>query len=104
MWFLEISRIDVLILSSSDTGFMICMYFFETYLDLRQHKILALPTLPATLKGVVSDEKFGKARAYSLDKRYCVYFERLNPGVCGFSLEQIQFSTCFIPGLYIYED
>ncbi|BBN19890.1 STE24 endopeptidase [Marchantia polymorpha subsp. ruderalis] len=49
-------------------GFMICMYFFETYLDLRQHKILALPTLPATLKGVVSDEKFGKARAYSLDK------------------------------------
>ncbi|KAL3678742.1 hypothetical protein R1sor_021698 [Riccia sorocarpa] len=49
-------------------GFMICMYFFETYLDIRQHRVLKLPTLPATLKGVVSEEKFKKARSYSLDK------------------------------------
>ncbi|CAM6084624.1 unnamed protein product [Calypogeia fissa] len=49
-------------------GFMIFMYFFETYLDLRQHKAYKKPTLPATLKGIVSEEKFSKARAYSLDK------------------------------------
>lgn len=50
-------------------GFMIFMYGFETFLDIRQHKALKLPTLPGPLKGVVSQEKFEKARAYSLDKR-----------------------------------
>ncbi|KAJ0111653.1 hypothetical protein Patl1_00495 [Pistacia atlantica] len=49
-------------------GFMILMYFFETYLDLRQHAALKLPTLPKTLEGVISQEKFEKSRAYSLDK------------------------------------
>lgn len=52
------------------TGFMILMYIFETYLDLRQHTALKLPTLPKTLEGVISQEKFEKSRAYSLDKRY----------------------------------
>ncbi|CAK7348832.1 unnamed protein product [Dovyalis caffra] len=51
-------------------GFMILMYFFETYLDLRQHAALKLPTLPKTLEGVISQEKFEKSRAYSLDKSY----------------------------------
>ncbi|KAE8721324.1 CAAX prenyl protease 1-like protein [Hibiscus syriacus] len=50
-------------------GFMILMYLFETYLDLRQHAALKLPTLPKTLEGVISQEKFEKSRAYSLDKR-----------------------------------
>ncbi|XP_031495515.1 CAAX prenyl protease 1 homolog [Nymphaea colorata] len=49
-------------------GFMILMYIFETYLDMRQHSALRLPTLPKPLLGVVSQEKFEKSRAYSLDK------------------------------------
>lgn len=49
---------------------MISLYFFETYLDLRQHAAHKLPTLPKTLEGVISQEKFEKSRAYSLDKRY----------------------------------
>ncbi|CAM8960827.1 hypothetical protein QQ045_003529 [Rhodiola kirilowii] len=49
-------------------GFMILMYVFETYLDLRQHAAHKLPTLPKTLEGVISDDKFKKSRAYSLDK------------------------------------
>jgi len=52
------------------TGFMIVMYIFETYLDLRQLSALKLPTLPKTLVGVISQEKFEKSRAYSLDKRF----------------------------------
>lgn len=51
-------------------GFMVFMYFFETYLDMRQHSALRLPKLPLPLVGVVSQDKFEKARAYSLDKSY----------------------------------
>ncbi|KAA8520674.1 hypothetical protein F0562_015054 [Nyssa sinensis] len=51
-------------------GFMILMYIFETYLDLRQHTALKLPRLPKTLEGVISQEKFEKSRAYSLDKSH----------------------------------
>ncbi|GAY51451.1 hypothetical protein CUMW_134310, partial [Citrus unshiu] len=51
-------------------GFMILMYFFETYLDLRQHAALKLPKLPKTLEGVISQEKFEKSRGYSLDKSH----------------------------------
>lgn len=46
------------------------MYIFETYLDVRQHAAHKLPTLPKTLVGVISQEKFKKSRAYSLDKRF----------------------------------
>ncbi|TXG63601.1 hypothetical protein EZV62_010595 [Acer yangbiense] len=49
---------------------MIVMYFFETYLDLRQHAAHKQPILPKTLEGVISQEKFEKARAYSLDKSH----------------------------------
>ncbi|KAH7513080.1 hypothetical protein FEM48_Zijuj12G0158500 [Ziziphus jujuba var. spinosa] len=51
-------------------GFMILTYIFETYLDLRQHAALRLPTLPKPLVGVISQEKFEKSRAYSLDKSH----------------------------------
>ncbi|KAI3449207.1 hypothetical protein Pfo_005872 [Paulownia fortunei] len=51
-------------------GFMILVYIFETYLDLRQHTALKLPTLPRPLVGVISQEKFEKSRAYSLDKSH----------------------------------
>ncbi|GAU28650.1 hypothetical protein TSUD_159310 [Trifolium subterraneum] len=46
------------------------MYIFESYLDLRQHTALKLPTLPKSLEGVISQEKFEKSRAYSLDKSH----------------------------------
>ncbi|KAF3441565.1 hypothetical protein FNV43_RR15479 [Rhamnella rubrinervis] len=49
---------------------MILTYFFETYLDLRQHAAHKLPSLPKTLVGVISNEKFEKSRAYSLDKSH----------------------------------
>lgn len=49
-------------------GFMIFMYFIETYLDLRQHTALKRPHLPKPLEGVVSQDKFEKSRAYSVDK------------------------------------
>lgn len=52
---------------------MILMYVFETYLDLRQHAAYKLPTLPKTLEGVISQEKFEKSRAYSLDKRFLLF-------------------------------
>ncbi|KAK3158732.1 hypothetical protein QOZ80_2AG0140890 [Eleusine coracana subsp. coracana] len=48
--------------------FMILMYLFEAYLDIRQHRALKLPTLPKPLIGVISNEKFERSRAYSLDK------------------------------------
>ncbi|KAJ8540049.1 hypothetical protein K7X08_026438 [Anisodus acutangulus] len=51
-------------------GFMILMYIFETYLDVRQHAALKLQTLPKPLEGVISQEKFKKSQAYSLDKSY----------------------------------
>ncbi|XP_006339615.1 CAAX prenyl protease 1 homolog [Solanum tuberosum] len=51
-------------------GFMILMYLFESYLDVRQHAAHKLPTLPKPLVGVISQEKFEKSRAYSLDKSY----------------------------------
>ncbi|MCD9640817.1 CAAX prenyl protease 1 [Datura stramonium] len=51
-------------------GFMILMYIFESYLDVRQHAAHKLPTLPKPLIGVISQEKFEKSRAYSLDKSY----------------------------------
>ncbi|KAJ8499713.1 hypothetical protein OPV22_010265 [Ensete ventricosum] len=51
-------------------GFMIFMYLFETYLDIRQHAALKLPNLPKPLEGVISQEKFEQARAYSIDKSY----------------------------------
>lgn len=63
-------------------GFMILMYLFETYLDLRQHAALKLPTLPKTLEGVITQEKFEKSRAYSLDKR-CIFSQ---PYCCRHSL------------------
>ncbi|XP_022855877.1 CAAX prenyl protease 1 homolog [Olea europaea var. sylvestris] len=58
-------------------GFMIFVYIFETYLDLRQHGALKLPTLPKPLMGVISQEKFEKSRAYSLDKSHFHFVHEL---------------------------
>lgn len=64
------------------------MYIFETYLDIRQHAALKLPTLPRPLVGVISQEKFEKSRAYSLDKRFlCFKFSIL----CGLQFNSSNF-------------
>ena len=73
-WMLYVMEILTTALVCPDfSGFMILVYFFETYLDLRQRAALKLPTLPKTLVGVISQEKFEKSRAYSLDKRFVLY-------------------------------
>eukprot|EP00246_Nothoceros_aenigmaticus_P009360 TRINITY_DN24819_c0_g1_i1.p1 TRINITY_DN24819_c0_g1~~TRINITY_DN24819_c0_g1_i1.p1 ORF type:complete len:455 (-),score=34.42 TRINITY_DN24819_c0_g1_i1:213-1517(-) len=51
-------------------GVMIFAYICETFLDIRQYRALKIPTLPGPLRGIVSQEKFEKARAYSLDKSW----------------------------------
>ncbi|CAN6244987.1 unnamed protein product [Urochloa humidicola] len=51
-------------------GCMILVYIFETYLRIRQHRALKLPTLPKPLLGVISDEKFKRSRDYTLDRSY----------------------------------
>nr|XP_034593860.1 CAAX prenyl protease 1 homolog [Setaria viridis] len=50
--------------------FMILVYIFETYLQIRQHRVLKLPTLPKPLLGVISDEKFKRSRDYTLHRSY----------------------------------
>lgn len=52
------------------SGVMILVYIFELYLDLRQRAALKLPTVPKPLAGIISQEKYEKSRAYSLDKKY----------------------------------
>ncbi|KAJ8450256.1 hypothetical protein Cgig2_033450 [Carnegiea gigantea] len=49
-------------------GFNVLTYLFETYLNVRQYAAHKLTTLPKPLIGVISQEKFEKARAYGLDK------------------------------------
>ncbi|KAE7999455.1 hypothetical protein FH972_003885 [Carpinus fangiana] len=44
---------------------------------MRQHAALKLPTLPKTLEGVISQEKFEKSRAYSLDKSHFHFVHEL---------------------------
>ncbi|XP_075501101.1 CAAX prenyl protease 1 homolog isoform X2 [Primulina tabacum] len=56
---------------------MIMVYIFETYLDIRQHTALKLPTLPKPLIGVITQEKFEKSRAYSIDKSHFHFVHEL---------------------------
>ena len=69
------SLVSILVNTFFFAGFMILMYIFETYLDIRQHAALKLPSLPKPLEGVVSQEKFERSRAYSLDKRSGSFFD-----------------------------
>lgn len=46
------------------------MYFFKTYLEVRQLRANKLTTLPKTLEGVISEDTFQKTRSYSLDHRF----------------------------------
>lgn len=49
---------------------MVVVYIFETYLQIRQHRALKLPTLPKPLLGVISDEKFKRSRDYTIHRRF----------------------------------
>lgn len=71
---LKSSKAGIIVNTFPFAGFMVLMYIFETYLDIRQHAALKLPSLPKPLEGVVSQEKFEKSRAYSLDKRSVFFF------------------------------
>ncbi|KAG8363308.1 hypothetical protein BUALT_Bualt19G0008700 [Buddleja alternifolia] len=80
---LEVSDVKIMCSDANlnkGLGFMILMYIFETYLDLRQHTALKLPTLPKPLVGVISHEKFGKSRAYSLDKSHFHFVHEFRSG------------------------
>uniref|UniRef100_A0A7C9DVJ8 CAAX prenyl protease 1 N-terminal domain-containing protein n=1 Tax=Opuntia streptacantha TaxID=393608 RepID=A0A7C9DVJ8_OPUST len=58
-------------------GFNVLTYVFQTYLNVRQYVAHKLPTLPKSLVGVISQEKFEKSQAYSIDKSRFKF-------VCGF--------------------
>ncbi|KAK9478280.1 peptidase family M48-domain-containing protein [Lipomyces japonicus] len=49
-------------------GFSATQYLFETYLDLRQHKVLQRTKPPATLEGVIEQETFDKSQEYNRTK------------------------------------
>ncbi|KAJ2994140.1 CAAX prenyl protease 1 [Globomyces sp. JEL0801] len=48
--------------------FMMIVYVWETYLDIRQHLRLKLKTLPKALNGIIEKATFEKSSAYGLDK------------------------------------
>lgn len=49
-------------------GFTIGQYVFETYLDLRQYRVLQLKTAPKSIEKEVSQETFDKSQEYSRAK------------------------------------
>jgi len=55
-------------LFESCLAFIWFVYFFETYLDWRQHKKLEETKVPKQLQSIISEEKFLKSQSYGLDK------------------------------------
>lgn len=49
-------------------GFIVTIYLWETYLDLRQHSLLKRNIIPQALAGVITKEKFAQSNAYNIDK------------------------------------
>ncbi|KAI9772399.1 MAG: hypothetical protein M1839_002478 [Geoglossum umbratile] len=49
-------------------GFSIAQYLFESYLSLRQYKVLRATKPPKSLQGVVSQEDYDKSQAYGRAK------------------------------------
>ena len=43
-------------------------YFFEMYLQYRQHRRFSIAQIPVELQGVISQEVYDKSRAYGRDK------------------------------------
>lgn len=58
----------MLLLFESILTFIWAVYFFETYLDLRQRKKLQEKDVPAELQSIVTQETFLKAQSYGLYK------------------------------------
>jgi len=57
-----------MLLFESILTFIWAVYFFETYLDLRQRKKLQEKVVPTELQSIVTQETFLKAQSYGLDK------------------------------------
>lgn len=59
-----------LLLSWTETVLLIVSlsFLWETYLKFRQHLRLKLTALPSALGGIVTQDEFGKARVYGVDK------------------------------------
>jgi len=51
-------------------AFVLVVYLFETYIDFRQNRKYREKGLPKELAAIVPTDKFEKAQAYGLDKRY----------------------------------
>ncbi|KAJ3271780.1 CAAX prenyl protease 1 [Terramyces sp. JEL0728] len=49
-------------------GFIVAIYLWETYLDLRQHSRLKKNIIPQALAEVITKEKFAQSNAYNIDK------------------------------------
>ena len=49
-------------------AFLVVVWIFETYINVRQHRKYRERRIPQALLGIVSEEKFLKAQAYGLDK------------------------------------
>jgi len=49
-------------------SFIWIVYFFETYLDIRQHRKLLEKKIPQELENIVPEEKFLKSQSYQLEK------------------------------------
>jgi STE24 endopeptidase len=66
--------------------FLTATYIFEMYLQFRQHLKLNESEIPDELKGIVTQDVFDKARAYSRDKSWFTFanstFDHIETVVC----------------------
>ncbi|KAJ3324776.1 CAAX prenyl protease 1 [Boothiomyces sp. JEL0866] len=59
-------------------GFIVTIYLWETYLDLRQHSLLKKNIIPKALAGVITKEKFAQSNAYNIDKsRFKIMYQSI---------------------------
>ncbi|CAI7790722.1 unnamed protein product [Closterium sp. NIES-53] len=77
-------------------AFIAASFAFETLLDLRQFAALLRPSLPPALEGVVSHDKFVKARAYSLDRARLGFVR----GAVDFCVELLMLKLFVLPWLW----
>ncbi|GAB5356896.1 hypothetical protein AAMO2058_000327800 [Amorphochlora amoebiformis] len=49
-------------------GFTLCVYVFETYLELRQYKLYQISERPKDLRHLISEKQFQRAQDYNADK------------------------------------
>jgi len=51
-------------------GFLIIVYVFETYLEIRQRRRYKSTVIPDEIKDIVKEETFTKAQQYGYAKKY----------------------------------